>query len=129
MPVLPNSVLPGATGGSPNILNQIGSAVTSSFSGAVGLSPAATRQNVADMFKYSDKTAGPSPRLIFPQATNDWRVRVSLAPNSQYFYNDPNGNNILSPLMSENANGISGAIGSARKSRVVRRVARNSEND
>jgi len=111
MPVLPNSVLPGAIGSSASVLGQIGSAVGSSFSGAVGLSPAATRQNVADMFKYSDKTAGPAPTLIFPQAVNDWRVRVSLAPNSQYFYNDPNGNSLLSPLIAENANGFSGALG------------------
>lgn len=116
MPVLPNSVLPGATGNSNNLIGQLGASAGSSLLGSVGLSPASTRQNVADMFKYSDKTAGPSPVLIFPQANQDWRVRVSLAPNSRYFYNDPN-NTLLSPLIAESgggsSSGIGGALGSA----------------
>jgi hypothetical protein len=112
MPVLPNSVLPGPQGGSSNFVNQVGQSVGSSLLGSVGLSPAATRQNVADMFKYSDKTAGPAPVLMFPQAANDWRVRVSLAPNSTYFYNDPN-NNLLSPLVNESGGGSANSIGGA----------------
>lgn len=113
MPVLPNSALPGATGGTnTNLIGSIGSAVSSSVLGSVGLSPAATRQNVADMFKYSDKTLGPSPILIFPDASLDWRVRISLAPNSNYFYNDPS-NTLLSPLVGETGGGSSSGIGGA----------------
>jgi hypothetical protein len=114
MPVLPNSVLPGAAPTSGSIGSQIGAAVGSSLLGSVGLSSASTRQNVADMFRYSDKTVGPSPVLIYPQAANDWRVRVSLAPNSNYFYNDPK-NILLSPLVKETGGGtsaIQGQIGS-----------------
>ena len=110
MPVLPNSVLPGASGGAGGIGSQIGSAVTSSLLGSVGLSSASTRQNVADMFQYSNKTAGPSPVLIYPNASNDWRVRVSLAPGSNYFYNDPN-NTLLSPLVRETGGGTSAIQG------------------
>ena len=96
MPVLPNSVLPGATGGSNNLIGQLGASAGSSLLGSVGLSPASTRQNVADiMFRYSDKTAGPSPSFIFPQANQDWRVRVSLAPNSKYFYNDSENTKLI----------------------------------
>jgi hypothetical protein len=113
MPVLPNATLPGASGANNNnLLQKMGSAAGSSVLGSVGLSPAATRQNVADMFRYSDKTAGPSPILIFPDASQDWRVRVSLAPNSRYFYNDPN-NNLLSPLVGETGGGSSSGIGGA----------------
>ena len=124
MPVLPNSVLPGADGGTGGIGSQIGSAVTSSLLGSVGLSSASTRQNVADMFQYSNKTAGPSPVLIYPNASNDWRVRVSLAPGSNYFYNDPN-NVLLQPLRTEAGGGtsaiqgqVSNIFGSAGSKRV-----------
>jgi len=110
MPVLPNSVLPGASGGTGGFGAQIGSAVTSGLLGSVGLSAASTRQNVADMFKYSDKTTGPSPVLIYPNASNDWRVRVSLAPGSNYFYNDPS-NILLSPLIKETGGGTSAIQG------------------
>ena len=110
MPVLPNSVLPGAASGTGDIGSQIGSAVTSSLLGSVGLSSASTRQNVADMFQYSNKTAGPSPVLIYPNASNDWRVRISLPPGSNYFYNDPN-NTLLSPLVRETGGGTSAVQG------------------
>jgi hypothetical protein len=65
--------------------------------GSVGLSQASTRQNVADMFKYSERqsaSGGPLPTVIYPQAEKDWRVRVSLAPGSDYFQNEA----LLSPL-------------------------------
>jgi len=110
MPVLPNAVLPGASGGTGSVGSQIGSAITSSLLGSVGLSSASTRQNVADMFQYSNKTVGPGPVLIYPQAANDWRVRVSLAPGSTYFYNDPN-NILLSPLVKETGGGTSAVQG------------------
>lgn len=112
MAVLPNTVLPGATG-SGSLGSQVLSAVTSSGLGAVGLSPAATRQNVASMFNYSSKTAGPGPVILYPNASNDWRVRVSLAPNSQFFYNDPN-NTLLQPLIRETGSGTSGIQGAAQ---------------
>ena len=109
MPVLPNSVLPGATTNGSSFGAQIGQSVTSTLLGSVGLSQASTRQNVADMFQYSNKTVGPAPVLLFPQASNDWRVRISLAPNSNYFYNDPN-NTLLSPLVTETGGGSSNSI-------------------
>jgi hypothetical protein len=110
MPVLPNSVLPGAGGGTGGFGAQVGSAVSSGLLGSVGLSAASTRQNVADMFKYSDKTNGPSPVLVYPNASNDWRVRISLAPGSNYFYNDKN-NVLLQPLRTETGGGTSAIQG------------------
>jgi hypothetical protein len=111
MPVLPNAALPGIN--SPgSIGSQIGQAVQSSLLGSVGLSQASTRQNVADMFQYSARTAGPAPRLIYPNASNDWRVRISLAPNSNYFYNDSN-NNLLRPLITEVGAGSDNAVAGA----------------
>jgi hypothetical protein len=101
-----NSLLPGAT-------QTLGSAISSSFNGAVGLTNASSRQNVAQMFGYSDAPAGPAPILSFPNASTDWRVRISLAPNSNYFYND-SSNYLLSPLINEtggqSTNSIAGAI-------------------
>jgi hypothetical protein len=111
MPVLPNMPLPGATNTSSSVASQIGSAFSNAFQGAVGLSQASTRQNVADMFQYSQRTAGPAPVLIFPDASNDWRVRVTLAPNSTYFYNDPN-NTLLSPLVTELNGGSTNPVAS-----------------
>ena len=110
MSVQPNSVLPGASGGTGGFGDQVGSAVTSGLLGSVGLSSASTRQNVADMFKYSNRTAGPSPVLIYPNASNDWRVRISLAPGSDYFYNDTK-NILLSPLIKETGGGTSAIQG------------------
>ncbi len=109
MPVLPNTSLPGASG-SGSLLSQLGSAATSSLLGAVGLSPAATRQNVSSMFNYTNKTSGPSPVFIYPDASTDWRVRISLAPKATYFYNDPN-NKLLSPLVKEVGGGTSAVAG------------------
>jgi hypothetical protein len=67
------------------------------------------RVNVAQMFGYSDLPNGPAPVLTFPNANIDWRVRVSLAPGSTYFYNDPN-NVLLSPLINETGGGSVNAI-------------------
>lgn len=125
MPVLPNPSLPGST-----VTNSFGTAitnaVTSSALGAVGLSKASTRQNVADMYRYSQRTVGPAPNFIFPDASTDWRVRIGLAPNSTYFYNDPN-NNLLSPLIKEpglsgGVNPIASAIGSLTGLSGARRI-------
>jgi hypothetical protein len=111
MAVLPNSALPGIAGASDATFgSQALSAVTSSALGTVGLSSASTRQNVASMFSYSSKTNGPSPVLIYPNASNDWRVRISLAPNGGYFYNDPN-NTLLSPLVTESGGGVNSIAG------------------
>ena len=104
MPVLSNAVLPGnSINGSASIGDQLAQAAGSSLLGSVGLSQASGRQNVADMFKYSSKTVGPAPRFIYPDANTDWRVRVSLAPNSKYFYNDPQGNALLSSVANLNS--------------------------
>jgi hypothetical protein len=112
MPVLSNATLPGNNiNGSQSFGQQLGQATGSSLLGAVGLSSASNRQNVADMFRYSTKTVGPAPRFIYPDATADWRVRVSLAPNSKYFYNDSN-NNLLSPLIG-GGNGGDNSVASA----------------
>jgi len=113
MPVLPNMPLPGSTPDSSSIASQIGASFRSSILGSVGLSQASTRQNVADMFQYSQRAAGtnPKPVMIYPNASNDWRVRVTLAPNSKYFYNDPN-NSLLSPLVTELGGGSTNPIAS-----------------
>ena len=113
MPVLPNMPLPGSTSSSSSVGGQIANAFKSSLLGSVGLSQASTRQNVADMFQYSNRAAGmnPKPVLIYPNASNDWRVRVTLAPGSNYFYNDPN-NTLLSPLVSEIGGGSTNPIAS-----------------
>ena len=115
MAVLPNPGLPGATLGGP-IGTAVGNAVGSAVLGSVGLSQASTRQNVADMYKYSQRTIGPAPNFVFPDASTDWRVRVSLAPNADYFYKDAN-NSLLSPLINEpgfsgGMNTVASAIGS-----------------
>ena len=115
MAVLPNSVVPNGVGGNGGIASQLGQTVRSSLLGTVGLSPASTRQNVASMFNYSNKTVGPSPVFIYPDASTDWRVRINLAPKSEYFYNDPN-NILLSPLVKETGGGtsaIQGLLGGA----------------
>lgn len=111
MPVLSNASLPGSTlNGSFSA--QLKQATQSSLLGAVGLSSASNRQNVADMFKYSQKTVGPAPRFIYPDASTDWRVRISLAPNSKYFYNDPS-NSLLAPLVTETGGGSDNSAGGA----------------
>ena len=99
MGVLSNPYLPPAVT-SNSLGGAVSSAVKSSLQGAVGLSKASTRVNVADVYRYSQRTVGPSPNIIFPDASQDWRVRISLSPNSDYFYNDRN-NSLLSPLRSE----------------------------
>ena len=115
MPVLPNSSLPGITGDASSFGSQASSAINSGLLGSVGLSSASTRQNVAYMFNYSTNTSGPAA-ILYPNAPAnlDWRVRLSLAPNSKYFYNDPAGNSILSPLVMDgggSSNGIANVIG------------------
>jgi hypothetical protein len=112
MPVLPNSPMPSGYDSSSSVSSQIGSAFKSSFLGAVGLSSASGRQNVADMFQYAKRTSGPiTPAYNTNFASNDWRVRISLAPNSKYFYNDAN-NKLLSPLVKEIGGGSTDPIAS-----------------
>jgi len=132
MPVLPNQGLPGSVaGGSASFGAQASQSVRNAFLGTVGLTSAvnpANRQNVADMFRYSERTAGPSAIKFYPDASTDWRVRISLAPNSTYFYRDPS-NILLSPLVNEvgssAANTFSGTLsdlffqGGARRIGVV----------
>ena len=75
---------------------QVTNSVTSSALGAFGVSQAVGRQNFA-LSNYGQRTRGGTPTITYPDSTQDWRVRISLAPNSDYFYNDPN-NKLLSPL-------------------------------
>ena len=58
-----------------------GPPVTGLSSGISGAAGAATAQDQANFL-----------------AKEDWRVRLSLAPGSNYLYNDPSGNTILQPL-------------------------------
>ena len=110
MSVLPNQPLQTtATNQNASFSSQVGSAIAGTLEGSIGLNPFRTRQNVSTMFAYSNKTQGPSVVVNYPQASYDWRVRVSLAPNSNYFYNDPS-NNLLSPLRTEVANNIDSAV-------------------
>jgi hypothetical protein len=112
MPVLPNQPLQTtATNQNTSFGAQIGQSVVNSLQGSVGLNPSMSRQNLASMFAYATRTTGPSVVVNYPQASYDWRVRVSLAPNSNYFYNDPS-NRLLSPL-------VSGGIGNNITSSVV----------
>jgi len=101
MPVLPNSSLPGPGDGG-SIGSQISGSIGGSLLNSIGLNQVNTtsRQNVNSMFQYTTASGGPSAAVVFPSASNDWRVRVSLAPGSDYFYNDPS-NSLLSPLVSE----------------------------
>lgn len=96
MPVLPNAPLPGSSL-SGSFGAQLGQTIQNNLLGSVGLSSAYGRKNVAEMFSYSSKTVGPSPRFIYPDSKVDWRVRITLPPGADYFYNDPR-NSLLSPL-------------------------------
>jgi hypothetical protein len=101
MPVLPNAPLPGNTlNGS--LGQQIGQQIKSNLLGSVGLSQAYGRKNVAEMFNYSQRTVGPSPRFIYPDAGIDWRVRLSLPQAADYFYKDPQ-NTLLTPLVADSS--------------------------
>lgn len=107
MPVLPNQPL--SSGPQGSALSQARGGILSGITGAVGLNPYATRQNTATMFNYSGNTKGPNVVVTYPQASQDWRVRVTLAPNANYFYNDKN-NTLLMPLVTEVGNTISNAV-------------------
>lgn len=110
MPVLPNQPLQTtATGTGQSFGGQLSSAFIDSLQGSVGLNPMMSRQNVSTMYAYSNRTQGPSVTVNYPQASYDWRVRVSLAPNSNYFYNDAT-NNLLSPLRTESSNTVTTAV-------------------
>lgn len=110
MPVLPNQPLQTtASNQNSSFGAQVGQAVIDSLQGSVGLNPMMSRQNVSQMYAYSRNTAGPGPVVNYPQASYDWRVRVSLAPNSNYFYNDPS-NRLLSPLISEVGNNVTSTV-------------------
>ncbi|CAB4129016.1 hypothetical protein UFOVP112_126 [uncultured Caudovirales phage] len=111
MSILPNQPLPGTNAGD-SVGAQFGTAVRSSLTGTVGLSSRSTYNNLADeMYSRSQQPAGPMPIQFNPltSAPADWRVRVSLAPGSKYFYNDPR-NTLLSPLVKETGTGTS-AVG------------------
>lgn len=107
MPVLPNQPL--SSGPQGGVLSQTTGGILSGITGAIGLNPYATRQNTATMFNYSGNTRGPNVVVTYPQASQDWRVRVTLAPNAKYFYNDKN-NTLLMPLVTEVGNTVSSAV-------------------
>lgn len=104
MSVLANAPLTGGVSSS-SFIGGIAQSAVNSVEGAFGVNPFMNRKNVSDMFAYSKRTNGPGVIINYPQANYDWRVRVSLAPNAQYFYNDPS-NNLLSPLRTETANNV-----------------------
>lgn len=110
MPVLPNQPLNNAINSGQSFGSQLGSAFTNSLAGSVGLNPMMNRQNVASMFNYSSPSnPGPGVVVNYPQAAYDWRVRISLAPGANYFYNDPS-NNLLKPLVTESTNSVTSAV-------------------
>ena len=110
MPVLPNQPLQTtATSPTSGFLTQLGQSAVNSLQGSVGLNPLMSRQNVASMYAYTSRTQGPNLVVNYPQASQDWRVRVNLAPNSNYFYNDPT-NTLLSPLRTESTNNVTSAV-------------------
>lgn len=110
MPVLPNQPLQTTPSNQNSSFGaQVGQSIVNSLQGSVGLNPTMSRQNVSGMYAYSTNTIGPNIVVNYPQASYDWRVRVSLAPNSNYFYNDPS-NSLLSPLVSEVGNNITSAV-------------------
>lgn len=111
MPVLSNAALTGS-------LDSVGGFVGQAIGGAFGASIASGRQNVADMNKYSSRPNQPtiSP---YPAAAADWRVRISLAPNADYFYNDPYSS-LLTPLTNEPMQQISSQGAPALIARTLR---------
>jgi hypothetical protein len=128
MPVLPNSVLPGASIQGQNIGDTIINAVTSSALGGLGQSGALGHEplNVAGMFRYSTTQSQATPQYIFPDASTDWRVRVSLPRGADYFYADKS-NLVMQPLWKEPAssgaaNAIANAIGRAAGAQFANRI-------
>lgn len=114
MPVLSNNPLPNGISSS-SFIGGVGQSVVNSVQGAFGVNPMQSRTNVNAMYAYSTnntggfRTNGPNVIVNYPQASYDWRVRVTLAPNSNYFYNDPS-NNLLSPLRTENSNNLGSLV-------------------
>lgn len=106
MPVLPNQPLSSGPGG--GVLTNALGGIISGVEGAIGLNPYMNRQNVSTMFNYSGNTVGPNVVVTYPQAKQDWRVRVTLAPNANYFYADKT-NTLMLPLVNEVGNNIASA--------------------
>jgi hypothetical protein len=126
MPVLPNAVLPqSSVGGS--LGSTVSTAIKSSALGGLGLSGATGRKNVAEMFNYSTTQAQATPKYIFPDASTDWRVRLSLAPGADYFYQDLT-NTLLQPLRKEPGgsagavNAIAGGVGAIFGAKFANRI-------
>ena len=71
---------------------SIGQILSNSLLGTVGMTETqiSGRQNVNSMFRYTMAQGAPAT-IIFKNenmASRDWRVRIGLAPGSNYFYND-----------------------------------------
>lgn len=85
----------------PSTGDIVNSAVAAGFSdaGFAVSSGGGTRQTVDSMFNYTLRTAAVTT-VSFPGEDRDWRVKLTLPPGANYFYNDPN-NNLLSVLRTE----------------------------
>jgi hypothetical protein len=86
MPILSN---PSAS----NMSGSIANALTQPF----GFSQAATRDNLSTLYGKATGSKSPSVKISYPDAAEDWRVRLTLPNYANYFYNDPN-NTLLTPL-------------------------------
>jgi hypothetical protein len=109
MPVLPNSLRSGlATDSGTPRMSQVGYAPQSTTFGPSMLEQSGSRLTLSQAFRYVDRTNSP-PEIKYPNANQDWRVRISLAPGADYFYKDPN-NFLLSPLVNQIGDSLGGQI-------------------
>lgn len=104
MPVLPSGYMG----------NTLGSTLLRSASeGAFGKN-AFARTNSQSMFQYSgaSSTSGVAGASVtFPNASSDWRVRITLPPNADYFGLKDGTNALLSPLITESSIPSQGGLG------------------
>ena len=106
MPVLSSGFLPSG---------QTNNSVVNTSYGSI----AAGRTNPAQMFRYANATAGPTQISYAGTDNQDWRVRISLPPNADYFYKDQKNaglftnnqyNQLMSPLSSSAGVGTLGVV-------------------
>jgi hypothetical protein len=84
MPVMPSQSV-------GQIVNNLTSAAL------LGTSPSTSRQSVDSMFTYTLNSQA-AATVQFPGEAVDWRVRITLPPGANYFYNDTANNHLLQPL-------------------------------
>jgi len=87
MPVMPSQSV-------GQIVNNLTSAAL------LGTSPSTSRQSVDSMFTYSLNSQA-TATVNFPGESRDWRVRISLPANANYFYRDTANNKLLNILNSD----------------------------